>query len=84
MNIVTVVTDDNGAFSFENIPVGQYRLVSQSWKDAEEFRGMLEKTGKEIHCIGRIIKRDGVYLNRDGRITEITFQGYDHFTLHSS
>ncbi len=63
-----------------------YHLIFTTAPDMQKTLPSLirEKTGKEIHCIGRIINRDGVHLNRDGRITEITFQGYDHFTLHSS
>ncbi len=58
-----------------------YHLIFTTGSDAQKTlpRMIQEKTGKEIHCVGRIIDRHGIYLNRDGRITEITFQGYDHF-----
>jgi len=47
-----VVTDGLGCFSFEKVPVGEYRLVAQSWKDAEEFKGVFEINGKEIQLHG--------------------------------
>jgi len=51
-DIVYVVTNDQGCFSFEKVPVGEYRLVAQSWKDAEEFKGIFEINGKEIQLHG--------------------------------
>ncbi len=50
--IYFMVTDDLGCFSFEKVPVGEYRLVAQSWKDVEEFKGIFEKNGKEIQLHG--------------------------------
>ncbi|MCK4790321.1 MAG: hypothetical protein KAV87_41675, partial [Desulfobacteraceae bacterium] len=50
--IYFVVTDGLGCFSFEKVPVGEYRLVAQSWRDAKEFKGIWEKTGKEIELHG--------------------------------
>ncbi|MFB0552710.1 MAG: carboxypeptidase-like regulatory domain-containing protein [Phycisphaerae bacterium] len=50
--IYFVVTDVLGCFSFEKVPVGEYRLVAQSWKDVEEFKGIFEKNGKEIQLHG--------------------------------
>ena len=52
MNVITTATDDNGAFSFEDIPNGRYRLVSQSWRNAKEFKGTFEVNGKEIELHG--------------------------------
>ena len=50
--IYFVVTDGLGCFTFEKVPVGEYRLVAQSWKDVEEFKGIFEKNGKEIQLHG--------------------------------
>ncbi len=50
--IYFIVTDGLGCFSFEKVPVGEYRLVAQSWKDVEEFKGIFEKNGKEIQLHG--------------------------------
>jgi len=50
--IYFVVTDGLGCFSFEKVPVGEYRLVAQSWKDVEEFKGIFERNGKEIQLHG--------------------------------
>jgi C-terminal processing protease CtpA/Prc len=51
-DIVYVVTNGQGCFSFEKVPVGEYRLVAQSWKDAEEFKGLFEINRKEIQLHG--------------------------------
>jgi thiamine-monophosphate kinase len=41
---------------------------------------VLEKTGREIFCIGKIIKGQGVFLSDGANREEVSFQGYDHFT----
>jgi len=51
-DIACAVTDARGSFSFEDIGAGEYRLVAQSWKDTEEFKGIFEKNGKEIRLHG--------------------------------
>lgn len=51
-NIVYAVADEQGGFYFEKIPAGEYRLVAQSWKDAEKFKGIFEINGKEIQLHG--------------------------------
>jgi len=50
--IYFVVTDGLGCFSFENVPVGEYKLVAQSWRGTKEFKGVLEKNGEEIELHG--------------------------------
>jgi len=50
--IYFVVTDGLGCFSFENVSVGEYKLVAQSWRGTKEFKGVLEKNGEEIELHG--------------------------------
>lgn len=50
--IYFVVTDGLGCFSFENVPVGEYKLVAQSWRGTKEFKGVLEKNSEEIELHG--------------------------------
>ncbi len=45
-------TDDNGAFAFEHIPIGRYRLVAQTWKDADSVKSLLDVNGEEIALFG--------------------------------
>lgn len=52
LELCYAVTDDGGAFSFDKIPAGTYRFVSQSWKDAKDIKGALEVNGKEIQLHG--------------------------------
>jgi len=58
MDIAYATSDEKGQFTFENIPAGEYRLVAQSWKDTEQFKGIFEKNGKEIvlHGIAEHVK----------------------------
>ena len=51
-DIAYAVTDDQGGFSFEKVSAGEYRLVAQSWKDAEKFKGIFERNSKEIALHG--------------------------------
>ena len=50
--ICFTVTDDIGRFSFEGVPVGEYKLVAQSWKGVEEIKSVFERNGKEIQLYG--------------------------------
>ncbi len=52
MDLAYTTTDDKGRFTFKNISAGEYRLVAQSWKDTEQFKGVFEKNGKEIELHG--------------------------------
>jgi hypothetical protein len=45
-------TDANGRFAFEKIPVGSYRLVAQSWRNATSIRAVMEINGDEIELHG--------------------------------
>ena len=58
MDIACAITGEKGEFVFKNIPTGEYRLIAQSWKDAEKFKGILETNGKEIvlHGIAEHVK----------------------------
>jgi len=51
-DVVYAVTDGQGCFSFKKVPAGKYRLVGQSWKDAEKVKGIFEINGKEIELNG--------------------------------
>jgi len=52
------VTDESGKFSFEKIPVGQYRIVSESWKGSKEIKGAFEVNGEKIvlHGVAEKVK----------------------------
>lgn len=45
-----VVTDNKGRFSFENVPEGKYRLVSQKW--IGPYKGVFEEHGTVIQLLG--------------------------------
>jgi hypothetical protein len=47
-DIATTVTDSDGRFAFQDIPDGQYRLITQSWKDTPAVKDIFEKNGTEI------------------------------------
>jgi hypothetical protein len=51
-DVAYAVTGDQGGFSFEKVPDGEYRLVAQSWKGAEKFKGVFEVNGKEVELHG--------------------------------
>lgn len=51
-DVVYAVTDSQGCFSFEKVPAGQYRLVAQSWRNAEPFKGVFEVNGMVIELCG--------------------------------
>jgi len=46
------VTDDRGRFSFENVPVGEYKIVAQYWKGVEEIKSIFERNGGVIQLCG--------------------------------
>lgn len=46
------VTDNMGHFSFDNVSVGEYKAVAQSWKGVEEIKSVFEKNGEEIQLYG--------------------------------
>ena len=50
--ICFTVTDDRGRFSFENVFVGEYKVVAQSWKGVEEIKSIFERNGGEIQLCG--------------------------------
>ncbi len=52
-----VKTDANGAFSFDGVPAGIYRLVAQSW------RGGAKKDGKPFEINGGVVDLRGVAAN---------------------
>jgi len=52
MDLAYTTTDEKGRFTFKNISAGEYRVVTQSWKDTEQFKGVFEKNGKEIELHG--------------------------------
>jgi thiamine-monophosphate kinase len=44
------------------------------------LRGLVrEKTGRELHQVGRIVEGRGVFLEEAGQRREISYQGYEHF-----
>ena len=52
LDIVYTLTDSQGHFLVEDLRKGEYRIFSQSWKDSEEFKGILEANGKVIKLHG--------------------------------
>jgi len=46
------ITKEDGSFTFQNIPSGQYRLVAQSWRDTPCVQDVFGKNGKEITLHG--------------------------------
>jgi hypothetical protein len=46
------ITDEDGSFTFEDIPRGQYRLVAQSWVDKPSVQNILDTNSKEITLHG--------------------------------
>jgi thiamine-monophosphate kinase len=56
-------------------------LFTVSSGHEQELRNLvLEKTGQEIFCIGKIIEGQGLFLSDGVKMEEISFQGYDHFS----
>ena len=56
-------------------------LFTVSSDNEQELRKLLlEKTGQEIFCIGKIIEGQGLFLSDGVNMEEISFQGYDHFS----
>jgi thiamine-monophosphate kinase len=55
-------------------------LFTVSPDDGQKLRNLvLEKNGREIFCIGKIIKGQGVFLSDGLNLEEVSYQGYDHF-----
>jgi thiamine-monophosphate kinase len=55
-------------------------LFTVSPDHEQELRNLvLEKTGREIFCIGKIIEGQGLFLTDGANREEISYQGYDHF-----
>ena len=46
------VTDAEGRFAFGNLQPGRYRLVAQSWRDAESIQGLMEANGQIVELRG--------------------------------
>ncbi len=49
---LSVLTDAEGRFVFEKIPVGSYRIVAQSWRNKTSLKGLGEVEGEEIELRG--------------------------------
>lgn len=58
-------------------------LFTTAAEDEHKVKQLLaDNPGGKISCIGRIADKNGVFLNLgDGECREITFQGYDHFSV---
>jgi carboxyl-terminal processing protease len=52
MDLAFSVTGSDGQFAFPGVPAGRYRLIAQSWTDAESIKGLLEVNGKVVHLHG--------------------------------
>ena len=54
-------------------------------EEEQKLRNLvLEKEGREIFCIGKIINGRGVFLADGRNRVEVSYQGYDHFTDRKS
>ena len=51
-DLAYAITDEQGRFSFENTPLGEYRLVAQSWPDADSIKGLIAVNGKILQRLG--------------------------------
>lgn len=51
-DLAYVVTDEGGRFTFTHLRAGQYRLVAQSWRDAQSIKGPLEVNGQLLELRG--------------------------------
>ncbi len=45
-------SDEQGRFRFDGVPYGRYRLIAQSWPDAQDEGELLGTTANEIHLCG--------------------------------
>ena len=55
-------------------------LFTTGVSDKQELLQLVsQKFGREIFCLGRIIKEKGVFLCSGDERQEVTYQGYDHF-----
>jgi len=52
LDIACCTTDDQGQFVFQKIRPGKYRLLAQSWRDAESIKGLLEVNSQIIQLHG--------------------------------
>jgi thiamine-monophosphate kinase len=58
----------------------QLLFTAPTAKEAALRRLVAENSEGEIFCVGRITAGQGVHLlGPEGKQTEITYQGYDHF-----
>ncbi|MBN2474932.1 MAG: hypothetical protein JXB62_10020 [Pirellulales bacterium] len=46
------LSDDRGRFAFDKLPLGRYRLVAQSWRDAKPAKGLMEVHGELLELRG--------------------------------
>jgi len=52
-DLAHVLTDQQGRFCFEKVPPGEYRLIAQSWPEAESIKGIMEQAnGERLHLHG--------------------------------
>ena len=52
-NLAFALTDEEGAFRFDDVAPGTYRLLAQSWVNAPAPSGLLEVNGAIVHVRGR-------------------------------
>ena len=63
-------TDNKGRFRLEHVPPGVYRLIAQSWLDAERIEQLLERNGKRIELHG-VAERVSIAA---GQTTDVTLR----------
>ena len=52
-DLAHVLTDQQGRFRFEKVPPGEYRLIAQSWPEAESIKGIMgQANGETLHLHG--------------------------------
>jgi hypothetical protein len=73
------ITDEDGSFTFEGIPQGQYRLIAQSWQDKPSVQNIFDTNGKEITLHG--IATEISVPSKDAKGVEITPMGTATVTI---
>lgn len=51
-DLAFVLSDERGRFTFEGLRHGEYRLMAQTWQDADSIEGILEVNGQVVELLG--------------------------------
>ncbi len=78
MDVAFALTDENGRFKFQEIPLGRYSLLAQSWPGENPIKGIFEVNGSQVELRG--VARD-VVVSEDST-PEITLRPLGSGVLH--